>query len=170
LGLAGDAAQAAPLVGDLAKRFPEDTIVQSNYPPRIHAASAPRGGSARKAIEALAPAARHELGSAGQSVSIALYPIYLRGEVYLAALEGSGAAAEFQKILDHPGVVQNEPIGALAHLGLARAYALTGESFKNRAVYQNFFAVWKNADPDISILIAANSEYAKIKSLGCALT
>ncbi len=163
LGLAGDAAQAARLLADLAKRFPEDTIVQSSYLPTIRAVAALQGGSASKAIEALAPVAPYELGSAGQSVSIALYPIYLRGEAYLAAHQGSAAVAEFQKILDHPGVVGNEPIGALAHLGLARAYALSGESVKSRTAYQDFLKLWKDADPDIPILIAAKSEYAKLK-------
>ena len=163
LGLAGDAAQAARLLDDLAKRFPEDTIVQSNYLPTIRAAAALQGVSASKAIEALAPVAPYELGSAGQSVSIALYPIYLRGEAYLAAHQGSAAVAEFQKILDHPGVVGNEPIGALAHLGLARAYALSGESVKSRTAYQDFLKLWKDADPDIPILVAAKSEYAKLK-------
>ena len=77
--------------------------------------------------------------------------------------QGSAAAIEFQKILDRPGVVANEVIGALAHLGLARAYALSGENVKSRTAYQNFFALWKDADPDIPILVAAKSEYAKLK-------
>ena len=159
LGLAGDAAQATRLAADLAKRFPEDTIVQSNYLPTIHAATALQAGSASKAIEALAPVTAYELGGAGQP----LYPIYLRGEAYLAAHQGSAAAAEFQKILDHPGVVQNELIGALAHLGLARAYALSGDSIKSRTAYQNFFALWKDADPDIPIVKEAKAEYAKLQ-------
>jgi tetratricopeptide (TPR) repeat protein len=159
LGLAGDGAQATRLATDMAKRFPEDTIVQFNYLPTIRAATALQGGSATKAVEALIPVAPYELGSAGQS----LYPVYLRGEAYLAAHQGSAAAAEFQKILDHPGVVLNEPIGALAHLGLARAYALSGDSIKSRTEYQNFLGLWKAADPDLPILIAAKSEYAKLK-------
>jgi eukaryotic-like serine/threonine-protein kinase len=159
LGVAGDAAQATRLAADLAKRFPEDTIVQFNYLPTIHAASALQGGGPSKAIEALAPAAPYELGSAGQP----LYPIYLTAEAYLAAHQGSAAAAEFQKILDHPGVVTNELIGALAHLGLARTYALSGDSVKSRTAYQNFFALWKDADPDIAILKEAKAEYAKLQ-------
>ncbi|MGA7622634.1 MAG: hypothetical protein WCA91_03565, partial [Candidatus Acidiferrales bacterium] len=90
-------------------------------------------------------------------------PVYLRGEAYVAAQQGSAAAAEFQKILNHPGVVGNEPIGALAHLGLARAYALSGDTAKAQAAYQDFFALWKDADPDIPILIAAKAEYAKLQ-------
>ena len=159
LGLAGDAAQAARLAADLAKRFPEDTIVQSNYLPTARAIAALQGGSGSKAIEALAPVAPYELGNVGQP----LYPVYLRGQAYLAAHQGSAAAAEFQKILDHSGVVVNEPIGALAHLGLGRAYALQGDGAKALAAYQDFLALWKDADPDIPILKEAKAEYAKLQ-------
>jgi eukaryotic-like serine/threonine-protein kinase len=137
--------------------------VQFNYFPTIHAAAALQGGSASKAIEALVPVAPYELGSPAQTLTFALYPVYLRGEAYLAAHQGSAAVAEFQKILNHPGVVGNEPIGAVAHLGLARAYALSGENVKSRTAYQDFLKVWKDADPDIPILVAAKSEYAKLK-------
>jgi hypothetical protein len=92
-----------------------------------------------------------------------LYPVYLRGEAYLALNQGGAASAEFQKILDHPGVVLNEPIGALSHLGLGRAYALAGDNAKARTAYQDFFALWKSADPDIPILKQAKAEYAKLK-------
>jgi hypothetical protein len=163
LGLAGDAAQATRLATDLAKRFTEDTVVQFNYLPTIHAAIALQGGSATKAIEALAPAAPYELGSPAQTLNFALYPVYLRGEAYVAAHQGSAAVVEFQKILDRPGVVGNEPIGALAYLGLARAYALSGDSVKSRTAYQNFFALWKDADPDVPILKEAKAEYAKLQ-------
>jgi serine/threonine protein kinase/Flp pilus assembly protein TadD len=158
LGLAGDAAQATRLAADLAKRFPEDTIVQFEYLPMIHAAAALQSGSANKALEALFPAAPYELGSIGFN----LYPIYLRGEAYLAVHQGS-AAAEFQKILDHPGVVADEPIGALAHLGLARAYALSGNTVKAKSAYQDFLGLWKDADPDVPILKEAKAEYAKLQ-------
>jgi Tfp pilus assembly protein PilF len=87
----------------------------------------------------------------------------VRGEAYLVAHEGSKAAAEFQKILDHRGIVLNAPIGVLAHLGLARAYAMQGDTAKSTAAYQNFLTLWKDADPDIPILIAAKAEYAKLK-------
>ncbi len=163
LGLGGDTAQATRLAADLAKRFPENTSVQSNYLPTIRAATALQGGSASKAIEALVPVAPYELGSPAQIITFALYPVYLRGEAYLAAHQGSAAASEFQKILDHPGVVGNEVIGALAHLGLARAYALSGESVKSRTAYQNFFTLWKDADPDVPILKEAKVEYAKLQ-------
>jgi eukaryotic-like serine/threonine-protein kinase len=89
--------------------------------------------------------------------------VYVRGESYLAAHQGSEAAAEFQKILDHRGIVLNEPIGALAHLQIGRAYALQGDTAKANAAYQDFLTLWKDADPDIPILIAAKAEYAKLK-------
>ena len=91
------------------------------------------------------------------------YPIYLRGEAYLAGRRGNEAAAEFQKILDHRGVVVNEPIAALAHLGLARAHTLQGDTAKARAAYQDFLTLWKDADPDIPILKQAKAEYAKLQ-------
>jgi serine/threonine protein kinase/tetratricopeptide (TPR) repeat protein len=156
LGLAGDAAQATRLAADLAKRFPEDTIVQFEYLPMIHAAAALQSGSANKALEALVPAAPYELGVGN------LYAVYLRGEAYLAAHQSSAAAAEFQKILDNPGAVWGDPIGALAHLGLARAYAMQGDTAKAKAAYQNFLTLWKDADPDIPIFLAAKAEYAKL--------
>ena len=161
LALAGDSAQAMRMASDLAKRFPEDTIVQFDYLPMIHASVAIQSGSGTKAIEALAPTAPYELGSPAQSVAIALYSVYLRGEAYVAAHQGG--AAEFQKILNHPGVVENEPIGALAHLGLGRAYALSGDAAKARSAYQDFLALWKDADPDIPILKDAKAEYAKLQ-------
>jgi hypothetical protein len=157
LGRAGDSARAARLAGELGKGFPEDTIVQFYYLTMILAASALRSGDGAKAVETLAAAAPYELGDGS------LYPAYLRGEVYLAAKQGVAAAAEFQKIIDYPGVVVNEPIGALAHLGLGRAYALAGDSAKAKTAYQDFLAQWKNADPDVPILIQAKAEYAKLQ-------
>jgi tetratricopeptide (TPR) repeat protein len=129
----------------------------------LRAAIALRSSEPSKAVEALAPAAPYELGHTNSAFTFALYPVYLRGEAYLAAKQGAAAEAEFQKILDHPGVVGNEPIGALAHLGLGRAYALAGESAKAKTAYQDFLAFWKNADPDIPILKQAKAEYAKLK-------
>jgi eukaryotic-like serine/threonine-protein kinase len=174
LGFAGDASRAQTLATDLAKRFPEDTVVQVNYLPTIHAQLALSRNYASKAIEALQAAALYELGSPGSAaLSPALYPVYVRGEAYLAAHQGSEAAAEFQKILDQRGVVSNEPIGALARLGLARAYALQAQSMqdpdadavrtKARAAYQDFFALWKDADFDIPILKQAKAEYVKLQ-------
>ncbi len=156
LGLAGDSARAGQLAAELSKRFPEDTIVQFDYLPMIRAAIALRSGEPGKAVEALAPAAPYELGHTNSAVTFALYPVYLRGEAYLEAKQNAAAAAEFQKILDHPGVVGNEPIGALAHLGLGRAT-------KSKSAYQDFLALWKNADPDVPILQQAKAEYAKLR-------
>jgi tetratricopeptide (TPR) repeat protein len=164
LALAGGAARGQALADDLAKRFPEDTIAQFNYLATLRAQLALSRNDSSLAIEALRAAAPYELGTPGSSgFSLALYPIYVRGEAYLASHQGSEAAAEFQKILDHSGIVFNEPIGALAHLGLARAYALQGDTAKARNAYQDFLSLWKEANADIPILIVAKAEYAKLK-------
>jgi len=92
-----------------------------------------------------------------------LYPAYIRGQAQLMARNGTAAATEFQKLLDHRGIVVNFPLGALAHLGVARAYALSGDTAKSKTAYQDFFALWKNADPDIPILKEAKAEYAKLQ-------
>src|SRR4029077_3769474 len=161
----GDYAHATRLADDLGKHFPEDTIVQSNYLPTIHAAALLRVSDADKAIEALAAAAPYELGSIVETLKFVLYPVYLRGEAYLAAKQGTAAAAEFQKILDHPGVVRSEPIGALAHLQMARALVLAGDKVRAMNAYQEFFTLWKDADSDIPILKAAKAEYGGLYSL-----
>jgi serine/threonine protein kinase/tetratricopeptide (TPR) repeat protein len=163
LSLAGDASHATRLADDLAKRFPQDTVVQFGYLAMIRAASALRAGKPAHAIEALAPALPYELGSPAQALTFSLYPAYMRGEAYVAAHQSSVAAAEFQKIVDHPGVAQNEPIAALAHLGLARAYTLFGDPAKAKTAYQDFLAIWKNADPDIPIIKQAKTEYARLQ-------
>jgi tetratricopeptide (TPR) repeat protein len=142
----------------LADQFPEDTAVQFCYLPTVDALLALGRGDSSKAVEALSLATPYELGVAAR-----LYPAYVRGRVYLAAYQGSRAASEFQKILDHRGVIINEPIGALAHLEIGRAYALQGDTAKAKAAYQDFLTLWKDADPDIPVLIAAKAEYAKLK-------
>jgi eukaryotic-like serine/threonine-protein kinase len=96
-------------------------------------------------------------------LNCALYPAYLLGEAYVAAHQGSAAAAESQKILDHPGVVVNGPIGALTHLGLVRAYELSGNTAKAQSAYQDFLTLWKDADPDIPVLQQVKAEYAKLR-------
>src|SRR5208283_4720955 len=164
LGFAGDAVRMQTLAEDLVKDFPEDTMVQFNYLPTIHAQLALMHNDSSKAIEALQAAAPYELGSPGiASFTFALYPIFVRGQAYLAVHQSSEAAAEFQKILDHRGIVVNEPIGALAHLGLGRAYALQGDTAKAKAAYQDFLTLWKDADPDIPILQQAKAEYVKLR-------
>jgi serine/threonine protein kinase/predicted Zn-dependent protease len=165
LALSGDSAHARTLADDLEKRFPDDTIVRFNYLPALRAQLALNlPGSAAKAVEALAVASPYELGVPGSNALWTnLYPVYVRGEAFLASHQGTLAAAEFQRILDWPGVVGNEPIGALAHLGLARSYALSGDVPKSRAAYNDFLARWKDADPDVPILMQAKSEYAKLQ-------
>ena len=110
----------------------------------------------------LAAAAPCELGTNFVTLSFALYPVYVRGEAYLAAKQGTAAATEFQKILDHSGLVRSEPIGVLAHLQLGRAYALSGDTDKARSAYSDFFTLWKAADSEIPILKEAKSEYLKL--------
>jgi hypothetical protein len=119
--------------------------------------------NAEKAIELLQAAVPYELADPPPFAAGTMYPAYLRGEAYLAAHKGSEAAAEFQKIIDHPGVVVNFPLGALAHLGLARARAISGDVVGAHTAYQDFFALWKDADPDVPILKRARSEYEKLK-------
>jgi eukaryotic-like serine/threonine-protein kinase len=154
--------QVEKLAADLDRRFPEDTMVRFTYLPTVHAQLAFNRKDYSKAIEALQSAAPYELGTPSASWSPTLYPIYLRGEVYVAAHRGSEAAAEFQKILDHRGIVLNALIGALARLGLARAYALSGDTARSHDAYQDFLTLWKNADPDIPILKQAKAEYARL--------
>ena len=162
-GLVGDSAQSERLAADLSKRFPENTTVQFLYLPMARAAVALHSGDATRSIEALAASAPYELAETNYSFTFALYPVYLRGQAHLAAKQGAAALAEFQKIIDHSSVVGNEPIGALAHLGVARAYALLGDSMKAKPAYQDFFALWKTADPDVSILKQAKTEFAKLQ-------
>jgi len=161
--LAGDMADANRAIEDLTKRFPQDTVVQTRYLPMARSALALNSGNAQVALDALAAAAPYELGHTNEDFTFAVYPVYFRGQAYLAAKNGAAAAGEFQKILDHSGVVGNEPIGALAHLGLGRAYALSGDSAKAKTAYQDFFSLWKNADPDVPILKEAKAEYAKLQ-------
>jgi eukaryotic-like serine/threonine-protein kinase len=161
LGLAGAANQSTQLATELNKNFPKGTTVQRYLLPTIRAATVLRHDPA-KAIEVLTSSGPYELGQGSMVVSFNLYGVYLRGEAYLATRQGSAAAVEFQKIVDHPGLVINEPIGALAHLGLGRSYVLTGDTGKAKAAYQDFFALWKDADSDIPILKEAKAEYAKL--------
>jgi ATP/maltotriose-dependent transcriptional regulator MalT len=162
LGLAGEAEQAARLADDLGQRFPKDTVVRFDYLPMIHAAIALRNGDATRAIEALESSTPYELGHTNATFTFALYPVYLRGEALLAAKRGDAAAKEFQKIIDQRGVVGNEPISALAHLGLGRAYALSGDSAKARTEYQEYFRLWKNADADVPLLKQAKAEFTRL--------
>jgi DNA-binding winged helix-turn-helix (wHTH) protein/tetratricopeptide (TPR) repeat protein len=166
LAMSGDSLRSETLANDLDIRFPEDTAVQFSYLPVIRARLALNRGDAPKAIELLQTAVPHELGvplSAISGLFGALYPIYLRGEAYLAEHRGAEAAAEFQKVLDHPGIVVADPIGAMAHLQLGRALAVSRDKAKANIAYQDFLALWKNADRDIPVLTQAEAEYAKLQ-------
>lgn len=161
LALTGDVNRSRLSADSLAKRFPQDTIVQFNYLPAVRAQLALNRKEPSLAIEALKDAARYEMG--GMEGSNALYVVFLRGQAYLMARQGGAAATEFQKILDHRGIVRNECIGALAHLQLGRAYAISGDTVKAKVAYNDFLTLWKDADPDIPILKKAKSEYGKLR-------
>ena len=165
LAYAGDDGRAQALTADLVKRFPEDTIVRFNYLPTLRAKLALSKGNFSEAIESLRTATPYELGQTTSSTYgwTALYPVFVRGEAFLVEHHDGEAAAEFQRILDHRGIVLNEPIGALAHLQLGRAYAMAGDTAKAKAAYQDFLTLWKDADPDVPILKQAKAEYAKLE-------
>jgi predicted Zn-dependent protease len=162
LARAGDTAGAEKLAAELDKTFPLDTLVQTYWLPTIRAGVALERKNPNRAIELLKAASTIEL-SEPTNLAMSLCPVYLRGEAYLMLHDGNRAAAEFQKFIDHRGLVVNFPWGALAQLGLARAYALQGDMAKARAAYQDFLALWKDADPDIPILKQAKAEYAKVQ-------
>jgi tetratricopeptide (TPR) repeat protein/predicted Ser/Thr protein kinase len=158
LARAGDTGGAEMLAAELDNSFPLDTLVQRYWLPTIRAAVALERKDPNRAIELLKAVGAIELGAEGN-----LLPVYVRGQAYLVLHDGNAAAAEFQKFIDHRGLVVNFPWGALARLGLARAYAMQGDTAKAKAAYQDFLTLWKDADPDIPILIAAKAEYAKLK-------
>jgi len=157
LARAGDLGRARAMDDDLAKRFPFDTLISGYWLPTIRAAMEINRNEPSKAIELLRATSPYELSSSG-----ALNAVYLRGLAHLALHQGNDAAGEFQKILGHRGIVLDADQGALAHLGLARAFALQGEINQARTAYQDFFKLWREADPDIPIFIAAKSEYATL--------
>jgi predicted Zn-dependent protease len=159
--VSGDPSQAERLADELARNFPQDTVFQFNAVPAIRAAVALSSGNPARAIEVLQIAQRYALGQTDEPVGFTMYPVYLRAQAYAAANRPE-AVAEFQKILDHPGIVQNELIAALAHLGLARAYAAANDNIQARAAYQEFLALWKGADQDLPILKSAELEQAKL--------
>jgi serine/threonine protein kinase/tetratricopeptide (TPR) repeat protein len=165
LALTGDSKRTQTLTDDLEKRFPEDTCVKFEYVPELRALLALNRNDPAKAIRLLQVAAPYEFGaprSSFHAIYGVLYPIYVRGESYLALHQGAQAAAEFQKVLDHPGIVISDPIGALARLQIGRAYAMSGDQAKARTAYQDFLKLWKDADPDIPVLRQAQAEYTKL--------
>jgi len=161
LAVAGDSPASEALANDLDKRFPEDTFVRFTYLPTIRALVALNRGEHLKAVELLQTAAPYDLAIPGSWFAFFgnLYPVYVRGETFLAAHRGAEAAAEFQKIAGHPGIVFSDPVGARARLELGRAWALAGDKTKGKAAYQDFLALWKDADPDIPILKQARAEF-----------
>jgi DNA-binding winged helix-turn-helix (wHTH) protein/tetratricopeptide (TPR) repeat protein len=164
--IAGDSSHAQALADQMEKQFPEDTAVRFSYLPTLRAVLALNRAEPQQAVALLQVAAPHELGipvSAISGLFGALYPVYVRGQAYLAGNKPTEAAAEFQKILDHRGIVVNDPIGALAHLQIGRAYAVAGDKAKAQAAYQTFLALWKDADADIPIFKQAKAEYVKLQ-------
>jgi len=166
LALAADSARSQTLANDLERRFPKDTSVRFSYTPVLRALLALNRDEPSKAVELLQIAVPYELGAPRSSFYGffgTFYPAYVRGEAYLAAHRGAEAAGEFQKILDHRGIVVSDPIGVLAHLQLGRAYALSGDKTKAKSAYQDFLMLWKDADPEIPIFKRAKVENAKLQ-------
>jgi Flp pilus assembly protein TadD len=163
LARAGDVDRADSMAADLAKANPSNSLLNFYWLPTIRAAIELDRNNPGKTIEFLQATAPYELGYSYPLQVGLMYPAYVRAEAHLRAHEGKEAAAEYQKLLDHPGIVLNSATAALAHLGLGRAYALQGDTAKAHAAYQDFFALWKDADTDIPIFKQARSEYAKLK-------
>jgi DNA-binding winged helix-turn-helix (wHTH) protein/predicted Zn-dependent protease len=166
LARAGDVTRAQALADELSRQFPSDTLLQRYWLPTIRGSIELARENPSKALTAL-QSVSYELGDAGFAVgaycAANLYPSYVRGQAYLGMRQGKKAAVEFQKLLDHRSIVLNSPLGALAYLGLARAYSFQGDAAKARGAYQDFLALWKDADPDIPIFQQARAEYAKMK-------
>jgi eukaryotic-like serine/threonine-protein kinase len=161
LARTGDVARAEKIAADLAKESPFDTALNQISLPSTRAAVAIQRGQPAQAVAALEPTSPYELG--GPPSGADYWPIHIRGEAYLKMHDGAKAAGEYQKILDHRGIDPTSPLYALAHLGLARAYALQGDTSKAKSAYQDFFALWKDADPDVPLLKGARTEYAGLK-------
>jgi len=164
LALAGDPSRAQTLAEDLEKRFPENTLVRFTEVPTLRAVLGLNRGESRKAIELLQTTAPYDLAipETGSGFFGYMYPAYVRGEAYLATHQYAEAAAEFQRILDHPGLVFCDPVGALAHLQLGRALHLSGDDAKAKKAYQDFLNLWKDADPDLPIFRQAKAESARL--------
>jgi serine/threonine protein kinase/Flp pilus assembly protein TadD len=161
LARSGETSQSRTILEALEKSEPTNTYLKVYWFPLLEASIAMAQQAPDRAIVALEPALPYELGSPPPGIS--MYPPYIRGVAYLAQKNGPAAAAEFQKFPDHSGIVQNFLLGSLARLQLARAYALSGDTAKAKSAYQDFFTLWKGADPDIPILKEANAEYAKLQ-------
>jgi hypothetical protein len=158
----GDAPRATALVGELEKSYATNTLLKLYWLPTINAAIELNKGNSSQALVSLEAAAPYELGGAGTFINY-VYPAYVRGQAYLLTHNGTAAAAEFQKLLDHRGIVVNFVTGSLAHLQLGRAYAMAGDTSKAKTAYQDFLNQWKDADPDVPILKEAKAEYARLQ-------
>jgi len=156
--MAGDITQANAVADELGKRFPLDTVVDNIWLPLIRAEVELGRGNPAKAIELLQPATPYEIGWDGR-----LMPVYARGQAHLKANQGREAAAEFQKLLDHRQIAFTSASCSIAHLQLGRARVLVGDNAGARTAYQDFFALWKDADADVPILKEAKAEYAKLQ-------
>jgi len=163
LARTGETAQSRTILETLQKSEATNTYLKVYWFPVIEASIAMAQQAPDRAIVALEPSLPYELGGPPPGSSPTMYPAYIRGLAYLAQRNGPAAAAEFQKFLDHTGIVQNFLLGSLAHLQLARAYVLSGDTAKAKAAYQDFFTLWKDADPDIPILKEAKAEFAKLQ-------
>ena len=165
LGMAGDLSQAEELSRDLQFRFPEDTVVNRFYLPVLRAVIAMKNRAPQTAIDLLQVALPGEMALVGDWSAILgnVHSAYVRGEAFLSAGHASEALSEFQKLLDHPRLRINDPLGSLAQLQIGRAYALTGDRIKTRSAYEAFFSRWASADPDVPILISAKAEYHAIE-------
>ncbi len=165
LAITGDRPRAQALASDLEKRFPEDTFVQFTYLPTVRGLIELNRREPSRAIEELQAAIPDELAEPGISLFAffgSLYSAYARGDAYLALHQGTAAAAEFKKVVDHRGIVLADPVGAAARLQLARAFAMAGYKEKAKIAYEDFFGLWKNADPDIPMLKQAKAEYKNL--------
>ena len=166
LALSGASSQSEALAEDLVKRFPEDTFVQFTYAPVLRALAALGRGKPADSVERLEIARRYELAVNGLNFPNfnlgGLHSAYVRGQAFMAARRNAEAGAEFQKILNHRGLVGLDPIGALAHLQLGRVFVLSGDRIKAKAAYEAFLALWREADPDVPILKSAKAEYARL--------
>jgi len=163
LARAGEYSQSKNIMAALKKSEPSNTFLKVYWFPVLEASMAIAQHAPDRAVIALEPALPYELGSPPPEAIGTLHPAYLRGLAYLDEKNGTAAASEFQKFLDHPGVVQNFLLGSLAHLQLGRAYAISGDQTKAKIAYNDFLTLWKDADPDIPVLKAAKEEYAKIQ-------
>jgi hypothetical protein len=166
LALSADNSRPRTIADDLERKFPEETAVRFSSVPTLRAVLALNEKQPGKAIEQLQIAMPHELGLPRIAFGAffgALYSAYIRGQAFLATNHGAEAAAEFEKILNHRGIVLADPIGALAHLQLGRALAMSGDKTKARIAYQDFLTLWKDADPDIPILLEAKKEYTSLQ-------